>query len=67
MIAPLRPPETTAGRVSRRLHQARDFVASTLLRKPSADVGPPIAAWKAWIFVAWLVIVTATFAVSMLG
>jgi hypothetical protein len=67
MIAPLRPPETTVGRVSRRLHQARDLVASTFLRQPSPDLGPPIAAWKAWTFVVWLVIVTAAFAASMLG
>ncbi|MCX7428273.1 MAG: hypothetical protein NTW96_21920 [Planctomycetia bacterium] len=64
MIAPLRPPDTTTRRVSRRLYQARDFVAATLLRPPP-ESGPPIAAWKAWAFVAWLAVVTVAFAVSM--
>jgi len=66
MIAPARPPETTTRRASRRLHQARDFVAAALLKQPSVESGPPIAAWKAWAFVAWLSIVTAAFAASMM-
>ena len=65
MIAPLRPPDTTTRRVSRRLYQARDFVAATLLRQPPSESGPPIAPWKAWTFVAWLALVTVAFAVSM--
>jgi hypothetical protein len=66
MIAPLRPPDTTAERASPRLHEARDFVAATLLRQPPAESGPRIAVWKAWAFVAWVAVVTAAFAVSML-
>lgn len=66
MIAPVRPPETGACRVGRRWRQARGFVAATLLNQPQAPTGPPIAAWKAWAFVGWLVLVTAVFGVSML-
>ncbi|HQU42714.1 MAG TPA: hypothetical protein PK867_07870 [Pirellulales bacterium] len=28
---------------------------------------PPIAAWKAWLFVAWLLATGAAYAVSMSG
>ena len=66
MIAPVRLPETTARRASRRLRLARHFVAATLLRHSAEAAGPPIAAWKAWLFVGWFVLVTVVFGLAMM-
>ncbi len=67
MIAPL---ETKSERrppgVSPRLRAARSVIAAMLLGDATMPA-PPIAAWKAWLFVAWLLATGAAYAVSMSG
>jgi hypothetical protein len=62
MIAPL---QTKHGsKPSRRLVTARAMVAAIFL--PSSEApAPPIAAWKAWLFIAWIGLTLVTYAVSM--
>lgn len=67
MIALLQTePEHRSAAASPRLVVARAVVAAILLpnMEPSA---PPIAAWKAWMFVAWVGLVTITYAIFMSG
>jgi hypothetical protein len=67
MIAPA---SQTDGRPpSRGLRYARRLVASTLLRRrlPGWGNSAKIAAWKAWLFTAWVVVVTAVYGAYMLG
>jgi hypothetical protein len=58
MIAFIRPPEETA-RPSRLRHVHR-LLAATLLptRSEGADSAPPVDAWKAWLFIGWLAVVS---------
>ena len=67
MIAPL-PTKHEPGShpVSRRLVAARAVIAAMLL--PSAETQmPPIRAWKAWLFIAWLAITLVVYALVMSG
>lgn len=69
MIAPLREP---SGRASTRrrndqLEVARRIVAATFLNGSDEDRGPRMAAWKAWLFAAWMVFAAVAYGLSMLG
>ena len=64
MIAPL--PTKPERNAPRRLASARAMVAAIFL--PSSEApAPPIAAWKAWLFIAWVGVTLAAYALSMLG
>jgi hypothetical protein len=54
MIAFIKPPEESTKSPARR--RTRRLLADTLLPRRSGrpDSTPPIAAWKAWLFVGWL-------------
>ena len=69
MIAPL--PQTGPERspVHRHVRAARRLVASTFLPAPAraADDAPSIPVWRAWLFAAWVLVVTAVYFASMLG
>lgn len=69
MIAPLRPPLATTSEKSRPLHEAHQVVAASLLAPlPSPQVeAPPVPAWRAWIFVVWIVGVVSVYAAAMVG
>jgi hypothetical protein len=69
MIAPLRKPSERRSRRIRhdQLEIARRLVAATLLCGPDADRGPRIAAWKAWLFAAWMVFAALAYGLSMIG
>ncbi len=59
MIAPLRQTDSTTGEIRRRLREARLAIVETFWGAPGrqpADV-PPVAAWRAWLFAAWVAIV----------
>jgi len=67
MIAPL-PTKHEPGShpVSRRLVAARAVIAAMFL--PSAEPqAPPIATWKAWLFIAWLTTTVLVYALVMSG
>jgi hypothetical protein len=67
MIAPLQTePERRTDSKSPRLVAARAALAAILLRdieKPA----PPIPAWQAWGFIAWVGFVTVSYALFMSG
>jgi len=66
MIAPLRQTEPPAESSS--LRAARRLVARTLLTEPSPRCdAAPVAAWRAWSFVAWIATVIAACAAHLLG
>lgn len=53
MIAFIKPPEKTSR--SPRLRHVHHLLADALLSQPDdSDSAPPIARWKAWLFVGWL-------------
>jgi hypothetical protein len=69
MIAPLDQVDAETAETRRRLRLARRLVASTFFQhrpEPREDA-PPIPAWRAWGFTAWVVIVTAVYIATMLG
>lgn len=63
MIAPLRTKKKPP--TSPRLQAARAAIAAMFL--PNEAPAPPIAAWKAWLFVAWISLTLAAYALSMAG
>lgn len=66
MIAPLQIDPKHGPDGSPKLRAARATIAAMLLR----DAGPPaprIAAWKAWLFAAWVSITVTAYAISMSG
>jgi len=67
MIAPLR--QTAPPPARRRLREAHQFVAETLLAKRRQEVpaAPPVPAWGAWTFATWVVVVTIVYFCAMLG
>ena len=69
MIAPLRLPEPHTSRRSRRLHEAHHVVAAALLdpQPESSEKIRRIPAWRAWLFVAWVAVVTGVYFASMIG
>jgi hypothetical protein len=69
MIAPLRLPDAVATEEDRRLDEARHVVAAALLESEPrpAERAPRIPAWKAWLFTAWVVVVTAFYSAAMIG
>ena len=68
MIAPIRldDPETTE---TRRMRQARHLVASSLLaeRRESVVDAPPVPRARAWLFSAWVVVVTVVYFAHLAG
>jgi hypothetical protein len=69
MIAPLRLPEPHTSEQRRRLRKARRVVAAAFLepRSESGDGAPRIAGWRAWLFAAWVAVVTGVYMASMIG
>lgn len=69
MIAPLRStdPQTHQGR--RHLGEVRRALASAFFSERSAptDEAPPIRAWQAWAFTAWVLGVTGIYFACMFG
>jgi len=66
MIAPVRDKKRSAAPEG--LHGARHYVASLLLpdSPPAADVGPPVIAWRAWVYAAWVIAAAACYFVKIL-
>jgi hypothetical protein len=64
MIAPLQTEKKPPA--SRRLLAARAMIAAMFLPN-SEHAAPPVAAWKAWLFIAWLGLTLAAYALSMAG
>ncbi len=65
MIAPIK--ETDEPRTSQGLQRAHRLVAATFLKKgPAARNAPPVPAWQAWLFTAWVATVLVAFAGHML-
>ena len=69
MIAPLDQMDPKTAELRRRLRKARRLIAARFLRHDAdpTDEAPPISAWQAWAFVAWILIVTAVYFATMLG
>ena len=69
MIAPLGRTDTETAAVRRRLQRAHQLIACTFLKHglEPAEHAPPISAWRAWLFTAWVVIVTGVYFATMLG
>ncbi|MFH1264837.1 MAG: hypothetical protein ABIK89_03875 [Planctomycetota bacterium] len=69
MIAPLGRSNPKAVGRRRRMHGAHRLVVSTLLEQGSKPIenAPPVAAWRAWTFAGWVVIVTGVYLATMLG
>ena len=66
MIAPLQTEAERSLAESGRWAIARAAVADILLRDTQSPA-PPIAAWKAWLFVGWVAFVTVVYALLMSG
>ena len=67
MIAFYQETEETTSTPSMR--RARRMVASALLEQESLpqSSAPRVAAWKAWLFAVWVVVVTACYFAHMFG
>jgi hypothetical protein len=67
MIAPIKKPE--ALEASPGIRDARRLVASALLteRPHPPDAAPPVPAWRAWLFTAWVVVVAAAYFLCIAG
>jgi hypothetical protein len=66
MIAPLQTETERSPAESGRFAVARAAVAAILLGNTEAPA-PPIAAWKAWLFVGWVAFVTVAYGLLMSG
>lgn len=67
MIAPLHTnPKRPTRSHSARMAAARAAVAAVLLRDAQSPA-VSIAAWKAWLYVGWIVFVIVMYALSMSG
>jgi hypothetical protein len=64
MIAPIREDEDLETRES--LSAAHRLVAATLL-DDSPRRADPVPHWQAWLFVAWIAVVTLAYAAHMVG
>jgi len=69
MIAPLGRTDSERAKRRRRLHGAHRLVASVLLAHASepTENAPPVAAWRAWLFAGWVLLVTGVYSAAMLG
>ena len=69
MIAPLDQMDPKRAELRRRLRRARRLVAARFFHHDAdpSDNAPPVPAWQAWVFAAWVVIVTAVYFATMLG
>ena len=68
-IAPTTQADRESAETHRCLERARYYIASTLLRRRAeqADHVPPVRAWQAWLFAAWVVTVAGIHVATMLG
>ncbi|MDD4270400.1 MAG: hypothetical protein PHO07_05150 [Pirellulales bacterium] len=69
MIAPIRESNRQAPEATSRVGEMRRIVASLFL-SPGGDAHrppAPIAAWKAWSFLAWAAAVTGIYFLTMIG
>ena len=66
MIAPLQTEADDSPAASGRWVTARAAVAAIFIHDAQAPA-PPIAAWKAWLFVGWVAFVTVAYALLMSG
>lgn len=67
MIAPLQTKaDHRSHTVSPRLVAARAAIAAILLRNLETPA-PPMRAWRAWLFIAWIGFVTVSYALAMSG
>ena len=69
MIAPLDQMDPKTFELRRSLDQARRLISATFFRHDAdpTDHAPPVSAWRAWAFVAWVILVTALYFAMMLG
>ncbi len=68
MIAPLGQTQRPTTKSRRRLRRAHRLLAHLFLESsPQAEAPRPVSTWKAWIFVAWVVVVTGVYFATMLG
>lgn len=69
MIARLKEADPQAVHRRHRLMQARKAVAATLLEQSQRDrpEAVPLAAWKSWLLVTWMVVCAAFFFARMAG
>lgn len=66
MIAPIRQPETA--KMSPTVRRARRIVGSLLSDgSDSTAENPPLSAWKAWLFAAWVAVVICAYFAFMAG
>ena len=65
MIAPLRE-TNTATRKPRRLSEAHQYLAATLISEPEEERAQSVPHWKAWTLVGWMVFAVAYYAGTML-
>lgn len=65
MIAPIRETKSKRRMTGGTLRTARQWVASALCRSHGEPT--PITAWKAWLFLAWMIFVIYRYGISMLG
>jgi len=67
MIAPIQQTEDPPRQPGmRRVHH---LVAATFLKRQQrpSDNAPPVPAWKAWLFAAWVIVATAAYSAYMIG
>lgn len=69
MIAPIQPPDPWVPEKLRLLRKARRIVAAMLLAPPKPKPPPAchLAPWKQWLFVGWVVVVSAAYVWTMFG
>lgn len=66
MIAPIHQPETA--QMSPTVRRARRIVGSLLSDESDSTAGnPPLSAWKAWLFAAWVAVVICAYFAFMAG
>jgi hypothetical protein len=69
MIAPLRGYQPPQSDDQGPLRDAHRWIAAKFLPEESSapDKVRPIASWKSWLFVAWILFVTAVYFANMFG
>lgn len=69
MIAPIREEGRQASEETSRFQEMRRIVASLFLEETGEPKWKPapIAAWKAWSFLAWAAAITGFYFLSMIG
>jgi hypothetical protein len=69
LIAPLRSTDPEPTEAGWQLRRARRLVLAVLLKyaPERAEEGPPVSAWRAWLFAGWVAAVTGIYFAVMLG